>query len=100
MARGSGSRRRLKEIRPLVRIVDTLLPDDEKIALEHFEQKILLYVEGALAEGLSLREISADLDSVHELWGFGPWGTLLEGKTLFLIANNDLAEMANEDIGW
>jgi hypothetical protein len=64
-----------------------MLPPDEANALTHYHDMILTYVEAALDEGLSLSDIRRDLEDVQDLWGFGPWGVLLEDGCLFLIAN-------------
>jgi len=76
-----------ERLRGLVTIVDSMLPPDEANALTHYHDLIFTYVEGALFAGLSLAEIRRDLDDVQDLWGFGPWGVLLEDGCLFLVAN-------------
>lgn len=89
---GSASQR----LRGLVTIVDRMLPPDEANALTHYHDLILTYVEAALSEGLSLSDIRRDLEDIQDLWGFGPWGVLLEDGRLYLIANASV----DLDSGW
>lgn len=80
-------------MRNLIQVVDVMLPKEEARVLEHFHDEIINYAGSALMAGLSLDELRQDLESVEELWGFGPWSVVIQEQKLFLIANSFFEEI-------
>lgn len=79
-----------RELRDVILVIDSLLPQDEAAALSHFEEQIRDYVKAAILEGLTITEIRQDLDTWDYVAEFGPWGIMLDEERLYLIANCEL----------